>query len=236
MERQNLRRNEELVRRIEMLYLQTLMQSFGDGISVEYIKTENDASCPFQEREGQTAFIDTSSDLPGGASFFVLPIGEVCRVRMDLETKTGLRLSLPIAQIIEFSLIAPDGERVSQEMQITEDTETGRRVLMALFDPSKFNSRRMRTPSSWFGTLDKKFVELRRILTMRTETNQEVEYFLPSIYLRIVKNSRMWWYRLKDSIKQHWAQLPDRLRRVINYLKQIVGSIVKSILITQVVT
>ena len=86
--------------------------------------------------------------------------------------------------------------------------------MVALLEPSQFQSRSIVTPSPWFGSVDVKYLKLEIILRLVMEGNaaQELEY-RPSIYCKIVKKrSRLRMYRLRYKMTQYWAHLPEMVR------------------------
>ena len=173
---------------------------------MEYFKTESDTHCPFHYRSGRTASIETDSYLQD-EPIFVLHAEDACRIRIAMTGDRGR--SLPVREIRSVCVRLPDGESVSLVMQKAVSTETEHEVV-ALLEPSQFQSRSIVTPSPWFGSVDVKYLKLEIILrlVMEGDAAQELEY-RPSIYCKIVKKNSSRIYRLRDKMTQYYAHLPD---------------------------
>ena len=178
---------------------------------MEYFNTRADTHCPLHCRRGRKAFIDTDSSLQD-EPIFVLRATDACRIRIAVTGERGL--PLPIREIRGVRVRLPNRESVSLVMQKTGSTETEHGVV-ALLEPSQFESRSIVAPSPWFGAVDVKYLKLEIILrfVMEGSAAQELEY-RPSIYCKIVKknSSRLRIYRLRDKMTQYWAHLPEMVR------------------------
>ena len=180
------------------------------SISMEYFKTRADSHCPFHLRRGRTAFVDTDSYLRD-EPIFVLRATDACRIRIAVTGDRGR--PLPIRDIRGVRVRLPNRKSGSLIMQKTVSTETEHEVV-ALLEPSQFQSRSIVTPSPWCGAVDVKYLKLEIIvrILMEGDATQELEY-RPWIYCKIVrKSSHLLMYRLRDKITQYWAHLPEMVR------------------------
>ena len=132
------------------------------SLSAERFASDSDMSIEFHNRETRKAkhFVD---DGISGSTVHVMTTGESFRLRISIQSDEGLLL--PLEEILSVHVRPPDGEFLS--LKTWQRKEAHGLSVLALVDPSAFQSSRMKTARPSFASTDARYVRLTVRVSLR---------------------------------------------------------------------
>ena len=182
------------------------------SVKLEVFRKGSRSEDPFHERAASEASSGVDDRLDGARMFHFLKIGESCRLRIAVQRDPNARSR--IREISSVRLKAPDSEPVELEKQMMVNSD-GIYEVVAIMDPARIRSDRLRSPSPVFGPTDQMYVRLELHLEFETrgdiyDHKLEVDRV---VYCKMVRpQSRLLVHRLTKSFWRRWRTTPRRAR------------------------
>ena len=181
------------------------------SVKLEVFRKGSRSEDPFHERAASEAPSGVDDRLDGVRMFHFLKIGESCRLRIAIRQDPNARDR--IREISSVRLKAPDSRPVELEKQMAVNSD-GICEVVALVDPARIRSDRLRSPSPVFGPAYQMYVRLELHLEFKTRGDilaRKLE-LNRVVYCKMVRpQSRLLVHRLTGSLRQRWRTTPRRI-------------------------
>ena len=182
------------------------------SVKLEVFRKGSRSEDSFHERAATEAPSGVDDRLDGVRMFHFLKIGESCRLRIAIRQDQNARDR--ILGISSVRLKAPDSEPVELEKQMTANSD-GIYEVVAIMDPARIRSDRLRSPSPVFGPADQMYVRLELYLEFATQSDiydHKLE-LNRVVHCKMVRpQSRLLVHRLTKSFWRRWRTTPRRAR------------------------